>query len=80
MSFAAICRDPLAVVADVYRQLDIPLLPPALAKMRAYLAAHPRHCYGEHHYTAAVYGLDAAGEAALYGDYLAAYAPFLRPE
>ena len=64
-------------VADIYRRLEIPLTPGALARMRAYLGAHPRHCYGEHRYTAAEFGLDGRQEAALFGDYLAAYAAYL---
>jgi len=78
VSFDAICERPLAVVGQIYDHFGMRLSDMSRRRMRDYLAGRPRDLFGEHRYSPADYGLEAAGEAALFGDYLAGYARYLR--
>jgi hypothetical protein len=77
VGFNAICADPMAVVQRIYEQLALDLSSDAQARMREYLRRRPRHLYGEHRYSAAAFGLDAACEQQLYGNYLTQYRDYL---
>ncbi len=77
VGFDAICADPMAVVASIYHRFDWPLSHTAEARMRAYLQRHPRHLYGEHCYSPAEFGLDAASEIRSFGGYLSQYDEYL---
>jgi hypothetical protein len=50
--------DPMAVVRRIYVQFDWPLSQAAEARMRAYLAEHPRDGQGRHEYAPEPFGLD----------------------
>jgi len=76
-SFSAICSDPIAVVGNLYEHFGIPFSRDAQARMRTYLRDHPRHLYGEHHYSASDFGLDEAREQSLYPDYLARFGAYV---
>ncbi len=67
--YTQLMDDPLAVVRRIYRRFDIPLTAEADARMRAYLAAHPKDREGRHVYSLAQFGLDADVERARYRDY-----------
>jgi len=58
--FGEILADPLACVRRIYAHFELPLEPEAEARMRAYLAAHPRYEYGPHHYSLEMFGLERA--------------------
>jgi hypothetical protein len=73
VSFNAICDDPIAVVAAVYRHFGWQLGDTVETRMRAYLKRRPRHLYGEHRYSATTFGLDDTLERQLYGEYLSRY-------
>ncbi len=77
VSFNAICADPMSVIHRIYAGLAMDLSSTAQARMRHYLRRRPRDLYGEHHYCAAAFGLDAVQEQQLYGNYLAQYGQWL---
>jgi hypothetical protein len=64
-----ITGDPLASVERCYQRFGFPFTAAAEGRMRLYLAAHPKHEFGEHHYTLADFGLDA-------GEIRASFAPY----
>jgi hypothetical protein len=78
VSFQAIVADPMGVIASLYRHCGIELSREADIRMRDYLRRRPRHLYGEHRYSSEAFGLTAAAERELYGDYLSRYDAFLR--
>jgi hypothetical protein len=73
VSFAAICTDPIAVIGDLYDQLDQPFTADAQQRMCNYLKQRPRHLYGEHQYTPQQFGLDESQEEAMFADYIGKY-------
>jgi len=75
--FSAICADPIAVIDAIYRHFNLHLSDEAQARMLDYLQRRPRNLYGEHRYSAAAFGLDAARERHLYADYLSRYGDWL---
>jgi hypothetical protein len=54
-----ITDDPLGSVERCYEHFGYPLTAAAEGRMRLYLASHPKHEFGEHHYALADFGLDA---------------------
>ena len=78
VSFNAICADPMAVIRTIYERFAMELRCEVEVRMREYLSQHPRNRYGEHRYSAAAFGLDAAREQQLYGDYLSRYGDWLQ--
>ena len=48
--YADLMRDPLATIADIYRQLELELSEVAAERMRAHLAARPKGRHGERAY------------------------------
>lgn len=77
VSFNAICADPIAVVAAIYRQFGWSFTDATETQMRAYLKRRPRNLYGEHRYSAAAFGLDSTRESELYREYLSHYGDYL---
>ncbi len=73
VSFADICRDPIAVIDGIYRHYGWALRPEAEGAMRDYLRNHPRNLYGVHRYSAAEFGLTEAQERERFADYLGRY-------
>jgi hypothetical protein len=81
VQFHEILRDPMAVVRRVYRHFDIALTDEAERRMKAFIAANPRDKHGSHHYTAAMFGLDAQRIKAQFADYYTRYSvPFATAE
>jgi hypothetical protein len=74
VQFEEILRDPLDVVRRIYRHFDIPLTGDAEQRMKAFIAANPRDKHGTHHYTAAMFGLDATRIRAQFADYYTRFA------
>jgi hypothetical protein len=54
----ACAAEPLAAVRRIYDRFGFALSPEAEARMRAWIAAHPRDRHGAHLYDAADFGLD----------------------
>jgi hypothetical protein len=69
VQFEEILRDPMAVVRRIYAHFAIPLTERAEQRMTAFIAANPRDKHGTHHYTAAMFGLDAARIRSQFADY-----------
>lgn len=67
--YTQLMDDPLGVVRRIYRHFDLPLTADAEARMRAYLAAHPKDREGRHVYSLAQFGLDVDVERARYREY-----------
>jgi hypothetical protein len=61
--------DPIGTVQRIYTHFGRPLAQEAEARMRHYLAQHPRHQYGEHRYTMEQFGLKPAEESRRYRAY-----------
>jgi len=59
LHYHEIAADPIACVRRIYAHFGLELAEPALARMRAYLAAHPRDEHGVHRYSLEMFGLDA---------------------
>jgi hypothetical protein len=53
-----LAADPMALVRRIYSQFDLPLTAAADARMRAFLAEHPRNGQGRHEYAPEPFGLD----------------------
>jgi len=73
VSFADICRDPIAVIDGIYRHYGWALRPEAEGAMRDYLRNQPRSLYGVHRYSAGEFGLTEAQERERFADYLGRY-------
>lgn len=71
--YADLMRDPLATVANVYRELGLELRPEAAERMSAYLAAKPKDKHGAHDYAFAETAVDARLERRRFADYQARY-------
>jgi hypothetical protein len=61
--------DPMAVVRRIYAQFHVPLTEAAEARMRAFLAEHPRESQGRHEYAPEPFGLDREELARRFRDY-----------
>jgi hypothetical protein len=61
--------DPMAVVRRIYSQFQVPLTDAADARMRAFLAEHPRESQGRHEYAPEPFGLDREELARRFRDY-----------
>jgi hypothetical protein len=78
VSFQSICADPMSVVSAIYSRIGMPLSHDTQSRMRDYLRRRPRHLYGEHRYSADEFGLTAALEQQLYGEYLSRFGGYLQ--
>lgn len=58
LHFGEIVSNPMGCLRRVYEHFDMPLTAEAEARMRAYVAAHPREKHGVHRYGLAPFGLD----------------------
>ena len=67
--YQALTHDSIGTVQHIYTAFGRSLSQEAEAGMRRYLAQHPQHRYGEHHYTLAQFGLDQAEETSRYRTY-----------
>lgn len=67
--YAQLMDDPIAVARRIYRHFDLPLADETLARMRRYVATHPKDRHGEHVYALATFGLDADAERRRFRDY-----------
>ena len=77
VSFSAICADPMSVIRTIYEHCAMEFSREAEVRMGEYLRRHPRGLYGEHRYSGEAFGLDAAQEQQLYGEYLSQYGQWL---
>jgi hypothetical protein len=69
VQFHDLLRDEIATVHRIYTHFGLTLPPDVEARMRAFLAAHPREKHGAHRYAFTTAGLDEATERARYADY-----------
>jgi hypothetical protein len=67
--YTQLMADPLAVVRRIYRRFDLPLSPATEARMRDYVASHPKDAHGAHVYSLAQFGLDPETERERYRPY-----------
>jgi len=67
--YADLVRDPIGVVRRIYTHFDLPYSPAADARMRAFLAEHPKDKHGRHEYTLEQFGLDRDVERRRYAWY-----------
>jgi hypothetical protein len=67
--YQALTHDPIGTIQRIYTSFGRSLSQEAEACMQRYLAQHPQHQYGEHHYTLAQFGLDPAEETSRYSTY-----------
>ena len=58
LHFEEIAADPIGCVRRIYARFDLELAPAALARMRFWLAAHPRDEHGVHRYSLEMFGLE----------------------
>jgi len=72
--YADLVADPLAEVQRVYRSLEQPLTPAAVAAMEAWRATNPQHKHGHHRYRLQDFGLDQQQLRRLFADYCARFA------
>ncbi len=54
-----LARDPMAAVRGIYDRFGMALSDDAEARMRRFLAAHPKDRHGSHRYSLGMFGLDA---------------------
>ena len=66
-------EEPVAVLASMYAQWGLPFSAEAEARMRAYVAEHPRGKHGAHEYSFADTGLDLTEERAKLAAYQARF-------
>jgi hypothetical protein len=69
VQYADLVRDPIGVVRGIYTHFDLPYSPAADARMRAFLAEHPKDKHGRHEYTLEQFGLDRDVERQRYAWY-----------
>jgi len=69
VQFGELLRDEIGMVRRIYAHVGRTLSADAEARMRAFLAANPRHKHGAHRYTLADAGLDATTERSRYAAY-----------
>jgi hypothetical protein len=73
VQFAELMRDEIGMVRRLYAHFDLPLSDEVEARMRRFLAAHPRDEHGRHRYTLAAAGLDPDVERRRYAAYQARF-------
>jgi hypothetical protein len=76
--YAALLRDPIAVMRNLYRQLGDDFTPEVEADMRRWLDENPQGRFGRHAYSLDQFGLTPEDLQPHFSDYLAAYA--IEPE
>lgn len=73
VGYAELVRDPLVMIAGIYRDLGLPLSGEARSRMRDYLAQKPKDKHGAHAYDFAETGVDRATERARFAEYQKTY-------
>jgi hypothetical protein len=68
--FADFVGSEIETIRRIYRHFGLELSAAAEARMRRYLAAHPKDAHGAHRYRLADAGLDAEAERRRYADYV----------
>ncbi len=77
LSYAAIARDPIGAVRDIYDFAGLDFTQKAEAGMRAWLANNPADKHGRHSYSLADYGLTETRVRDVYADYCETYAAYI---
>lgn len=70
VQYLDLVRDPMAVMQDLYRQLELSLSPQSRGAMARFLAAHPQGKHGRHGYSLERYGLDPHEQRRRYQGYI----------
>ena len=73
LHFQEIAADALGCVRRIYAHFGLALTPAFEARMRDYLAAHPREEHGAHRYTLAGFGLSERAVDDAFAEYVARY-------
>ncbi len=69
MHFAELARDPMGMVKRIYAHFGLPLPASTEARMRDFIASHPKERHGVHRYTLQEFGLDPERERERYRFY-----------
>ena len=69
MHFAELVRDPVGMVKRIYAHFGLPLPASTEARMRDFIASHPKERHGVHRYTLQEFGLDPQRERERYRFY-----------
>jgi hypothetical protein len=73
ISYPQLAADPLPVVADAFRRLDVEMTPAMRQRMAARLSRTGQAGPGLHHYTLGRYGLTPEGVREAFASYLAGF-------
>lgn len=73
VAYTELASAPVETVERIYRELGLTLTSEARGNMRAWMAHHPQHRHGVHHYSLAEFGVDAEETAELFQGYLNAF-------
>jgi hypothetical protein len=73
LHFHEIASDPIGCVRRIYAQFGLALTPELEARMRDYVAAHPREEHGVHRYTLEGFGLSEGAVDAAFAEYAARF-------
>ncbi len=73
LHFAALVKDPIGVMCELYEWAGDPLTPEVEARMAAWLAENPPHKHGVSAYTLDEYGLSVDELEPMFEEYLAAF-------
>ena len=68
--YAQLMTDPIRAVETIYQGAELELTPESAAKMRQYVAAHPKGQFGRHSYRLDEYGLDGDALAERFSGYI----------
>lgn len=69
LDYQDLVSDPVGTVRRIYDYFDYSLSPEMENNMKAWIANHPQHKYGAHHYTLEQFGLDAEIVNARFSNY-----------
>lgn len=70
LRYRSLVRDPIGVVATIYRHFGLVLSPEAEARMSHFIDERPNGGYGRNNYRLEGYGLDAEAERRRHSDYI----------
>lgn len=69
LDYQDLVSDPVGTVRRIYDYFDYSLSPELENNLKAWIANHPQHKYGAHHYTLEQFGLDAEIVNARFSNY-----------
>ncbi|PSO60282.1 MAG: sulfotransferase, partial [Cyanobacteria bacterium QH_7_48_89] len=69
LDYQDLVSDPVGTVRRIYDYFDYSLSPELENNLKAWIANHPQHKYGPHHYTLEQFGLDAEIVNARFSNY-----------